>query len=181
MASPSWETYDPPDTYWYQTYYADNDFSEQGRTDFQTFWGYAWQLSNSRKLMIQANFAVAYESGYYFPSTGLYYQATRDDSPYAVGIGTIIGLDPMFYLLWGRDFSDCADCKTRLGLDIGLGFGTGPSYLIDAKFFYKFKNAQLGIFSEYRYFPNVLDLCIENCDYDDYLKSRWSFGVIFMP
>ncbi len=179
LVAPSRETYDPPGTHWSRTGYAGNDFSEQGRTDIQISSGYAWKLRNNRKLMVQANFALA--DGYYFPSTGLYYQATTDDLPVAAGIGVIIGQDPLLYLLWGRDFSNCSDCPTGAGLDIGLGFGTGASYLVDARFFYRFGNIQLGAFTEYRYYRNVLVLCTENCDYDSYLKSRWSFGVIFIP
>jgi hypothetical protein len=181
MAAPSYETYDPPNRDYYQIYEPGIEFSGRGRTDYQISWGYSWKLKNTRKLMPQINIALAPGSGDYLPSGGIYYQATADYSPAAAGFGTIIGADPMAYFIWGRDFAEDEDYVNKAGFDMALGIGTGPSYLIDAKLFYRMTHFQLGLFAEYRYFSKTLDLCVDNCDYKDYIKSRLSFGVIVIP
>lgn len=180
MGAPSWETYDPPNRDYYRTFEPDVDFSKRGRTDYQISWGYAWRLRNERKLMPLVSFAMSSKGSSYFPSAGLYYQATSDDSPSAGGIGVIIGLDPMLYLIWGRDFVRSSEGRGKFGIDLAFGYGSGPSYMIDYRIFYQLNIISFGFFTEYRYFPGVLETCDENCDYTNYLKSRWSFGIILI-
>ena len=181
LAAPSHETYDPPNRDYYNTYEPDTKFSGRGRTDFQISCGYAWKLRNTRKLMTQLNFAIAPEDGQYLPSAGIYYQASPDYSESAAGFGALIGVDPVGYFIWGRDFAENSDGWNNAGVDIAVGMGSGPSYLANAMLFYRHRHFQLGLFSEYRYFSKPFDLCDENCDYSDYIKSRLSFGIIFIP
>ncbi len=180
MAAPSLVTYDPPDDHYSRIYGPENDYSEMGWTDFQMSLGYAWKFRNNRKLMPQVNLVKSSEGGSPFFSAGLYYQATPDDSPQAAGIGAIIGLDPMVYLIWGRDFVKNEYSKRKVGIDLGLGFGTGPSFLLDYKLLYGHELLSLGFFTEYRYVLGYLNHCNEFDDYNCFIKSRWSFGIILI-
>ena len=130
--------------------------------------------------MPQVNLTLSSEGNFPLPLVGLYYQATTDDSPSSAGIGMIIGVDPMVYLLWGRDFTKNDNSKRKIGMDLGVGFSAGPSILLDYKLLYGTDVISLGLFTEYRYYPGTLDTCYDNCGYTNYLKSRWSFGLILI-
>jgi hypothetical protein len=179
MGASSWEAYDPPNKDYYRRQDPDVDFLESGWTDYQFSAGYAWQLRNKRKLMPYVSFGVI-EDGFPIPSASLYYQATSEDSPSSAGIGLTIGVDPLLYLMWGRDFVKNSKGRGKLGMDLASGFGSGPAILVDSRIFYQLDLLSFGLFAEYRYFPGVLETCVENCDYTNYVKSRLSFGIILI-
>lgn len=180
MGAPSRETYDPPNKDYYRRFEPEIDFAGEGGTDYQISGGYAWRLRNDRKLMPQLTFAVSSKHGSYLPSAGLYYQATIDSSPSSAGIGVIVGLDPMIYLMWGRDFFKDSRGRGKLGADLALGYGWAPAFLIDSRISYQLDIISFGLLAEYRYFPGVLETCVENCDYTNYVKSRLSVGIILI-
>jgi hypothetical protein len=183
FVTPDYETYDPPETARFEEDRSDG-LVHYARTDFQVFLGYGWRVKDDAKLMIYCNMAgTVLKTSEALPmaSAGLYYQGTPSDSPYDMGFGALIGPDPLFYALWGRDFGGANPEDKKYGIDIGGGFGLIPSVLLHLKISRDLGRFRLGFMSEYRRFWGALDTHYEQSDFDDYILSQLYFGIILIP
>ena len=86
----------------------------------------------------------------------------------------------MAYILWGRDLVGNALDDFGIGVDAGLALAAGPSFMGQPTLSFRYKRIQACLFAEYRYYLRVLEICDENCGYDDYIRSRWVAGVMFI-
>jgi hypothetical protein len=99
MYGPAYQTYyAPPVHYW-----EPRKKSNWESTDTQLNLGYAWDLENDKRLLVQALFMARsdLDDRLYANSIDLYYQTKT--TPGNAGIGLLVGLDPRFYFMWGKE------------------------------------------------------------------------------
>lgn len=170
----SYERYDPP-RQWEDP---SEKLSGYGLSALQVNWGHAWRLKNGDKFLLQGVFAPIQSTPYFLPSLDMYWQFSSQPQYSDGGFGTILGLDPMLYFLWGRDFIGRYNGKFSSGVDVGMGIAAGWSFLGQVTWSVKYGSMQAGIGAEYRYYTQVLNLCVDNCGYDAYIRTRWVFSII---
>ncbi len=171
LYAPSYERYDPPRRWpdW------NEKLSGYGHTDVQFDLGHAWEFNNGQKFLLQGMFSL---NPHFAPSLDLYWQFSSAPEYSNGGIGLILGVDGMIYALWGRDILGRAHDDFGVGVDAGLAFAAGPSFMGQPMISFRYKSLKAGLFAEYRYYTRVLDICDENCGYDSYIRSRLVVGVI---
>lgn len=173
LYAPSYERYEPPRRW--PDY--DEKLSGYGQTDFQLNLGHAWKFKNEQKFLLSGMFTIR---PLFAPSVDLYWQFSSAPEYSNGGVGLILGVDEMAYFLWGRDLIGNAWDDFGMGVDAGLAFAAGPSFVGQPMISFRYKRVQACFFAEYRYYAKVLETCDENCGYDSYIRSRWVGGVMFM-
>ena len=173
LCAPSYERYDPPRR-WPDP---NEKLSGYGHTDFQFDLGHAWKFRNGQKFLLAGTFTIR---PHFAPSVDLYWQFSSAPEYSNAGVGLILGVDGMAYILWGRDLVGNALDDFGIGVDAGLALAAGPSFMGQPTLSFRYKRIQACLFAEYRYYLRVLEICDENCGYDDYIRSRWVAGVMFI-
>ncbi len=176
LGGPALHTYNaPPPNYW------ESRRSPSWETrDFQWNMGYAWQLRNGNRLLAQAVFTRTSGDGDetdLLPSAGIYYQTKTGVT--SRGMGLLLGFDPRFYFIWGRNYGQ-PGAVWRRGLDFSLGFGIwGAPVMPQLMYGVRYKNLQISALAEYRYFFLDTEVGVENSSLADNIRSRLFLGLAF--
>lgn len=173
MLAPTYETYhDPPQDYWEQ-----KKSPGWAETDVQGNLGYAWDIGQGRRLLVQGVILIFRDADIPIPhSIDVYYQAKAGKAN--AGVGVMLGMDPRLYLLWGRDYGP-PEKRFRSGLDFGLGFApAGISVIPQVTYSLSHGAFRPSLLLEYRYFLSNKEIfCFDNCSDADNPRSRLSIGL----
>lgn len=149
--------------------------------DTQINIGYAWQLSNGKRVLAQAIFLKTEDDenqSESISSIDLYYQAGVGER--SNGMGVIVGYDPRIYFMWGRTYRG-SGLNWQRGLDFSIGFGIiGAPVMAQLMYTIRYKNLQFSALGEYRYFFLNTDYTFgEDSNPANIIRSRLFMGLVF--